>query len=269
MVSDKVNILITTYKVPSRKLRLKNLLNSLIKNDLVDNIYLYLNEPYQDIEDDLLSLFNHFKIKYKIGTDYKNFGKYWWENSENNVSGYIFHLDDDMVIKDDYIQVSIENLKRYNNRVIMSYSGKQFLKYPITGLSKNEKNIDFISFGVPKEVERDYQLDYINCSKFFYHTDYVRIELKNILKFLENNNITIPFSDDTANSAYLRSLNKIIIYPKRSHHIISNEMNMSVSMRNVGNDPNRIILINKYIKDGFIKENLKFKINQVKFKSLM
>lgn len=105
--------------IENRKDNLKITVNSLINQ--VDKLYVYQN-GYKEIFDFLI----HTKIKVisslDTGIDMGDAGKFYTIEKHKNC--YYLSCDDDIIYPNDYVKNIINNLKKYNNKVIVTHHGR-------------------------------------------------------------------------------------------------------------------------------------------------
>lgn len=110
---EKISVCLTSF--PDRFEKLELVIRQIEEN--VDDIYLHLNAT-----DAPPSFFvNHPKIKLSYGTDYNATGKTRFV--EEITCGYVFTIDDDNIIPNDYFSKTIEKLNSYRNKVAITYHG--------------------------------------------------------------------------------------------------------------------------------------------------
>ena len=140
--------------IPKRLKNLKQIIYSCVNQ--VDNILLYCNYPEGQKID-----FNHEKLQvfysYEEDGDLGSNGKIWL--SQKVKEGYVFFLDDDIIVFENYFNNIINKIILYDSKVIVSYHGgilpknvknftKQRQRYDFEEVWYTDKSVNIIGSGV-------------------------------------------------------------------------------------------------------------------------
>ncbi len=114
----KEKVTVGMASIKSREHILQKVINSLINQ--VDSIHVYLND-YDKVPQFLQ---NNSKITFYLGKIYKDRGDTGKFFAISKVEeGYFFSCDDDLIYPEDYVEHTVEILKSFKNRVIVTYHG--------------------------------------------------------------------------------------------------------------------------------------------------
>jgi glycosyltransferase involved in cell wall biosynthesis len=141
-----ISVNIATY--PPRKNSFIEVINELLKIDIIDKIRIYLNE-YDNIPNDFPI---NDKILYHIGEkNLKDSGKYFWASTFKNE--YYFTLDDDLIYPKSFFINHIILLEKYNNEIFVTNHGKEMVDNP-TVFNEYKK-----SYHCLKDVDNNYWIN--------------------------------------------------------------------------------------------------------------
>lgn len=140
--------------IPSRTKHLDKVIDSLKKQ--VDHLFIYCNYGKNDklplcLDQDWITV----GLGWKTG-DYNDSSKFYFVP---NLKGYIFTVDDDIIYHKNYVSDMINKLKKYNNKVVVTYHGgilpKNVTNYTkernlihLNGLNNEDKFVNICGTGV-------------------------------------------------------------------------------------------------------------------------
>ena len=132
--------------IPDRVDLLEKTVNSLLPQVDSLNIMLnnYANTPH---------FCHNLKIKFCHLDNFKGDAAKF--HGLKGVEGYIFTCDDDLVYPPDYVILTIKELKRHENRVILSHHGRQMRPKPVNNSYTDRIAAYHWNVGQPKCVELD------------------------------------------------------------------------------------------------------------------
>lgn len=177
-MNNKVNIMIAS--IYEREECLIDTINSLIpqlkKEDTI-NLFLqrYIDSPK------VLKLKNKFKnINIIYDWEYRNLQANEINFAElgiflfENIKGYVFICDDDLIYPKTYIKDTIERYKFYNkeNKTIVSYHGKIIKKRPIANYYHDTYNYNCLA-----TVNKDVECEILGTGVICYHTDIFNFQM--------------------------------------------------------------------------------------------
>lgn len=127
--------------IKSRETILEKTVNSLIEQ--VDKLYIYLND-YETVPK---FLENNPKIKYFMGKVYKDRGDTGKFFALKDVTeGYYFSADDDIIYPENYVEKTIEFLKKNDDKVIATYHGAILKKGILENYYRDRKQVHYAHF---------------------------------------------------------------------------------------------------------------------------
>jgi len=205
MMDNKTKEIIASMaSVPDREDGLKTAVISLI--DQVDCLNIYLNN-YQSVP----SFLKNSKIKIFRSQDYKNLGDIGKFYFSENIKGYHFTCDDDIIYPSNYVEFMLSKLKIHNG--FISCHGAIF-KNPFYSFYKSKTTFHF-----RKEIKNDISVNLIGTGVMAYDADKIKVPL-NIFKnknmadvyiaiFAKNKNIectVVAHKEDFLKDYYKESL---------------------------------------------------------------
>ena len=168
MENNKIIASIATY--PERKKTFKDTIDSII--DQVDILRVYLNE-YKEIPEFLL---NNEKIKIFLGEDcdgnIRAKGKFY---GVENINGYLFTIDDDLIYPQDYIRKMVSYLDKFECRSIVTIHGKIINENP-----KNYYRDYGKSFRFQDEKKKIVDIHIPGTGVMALHTDKIKLKYDDI-----------------------------------------------------------------------------------------
>lgn len=153
-MKTRVTVSIVTLK--EREDSLKQLIATLLPQVNMINVYLH---GY----DSTPSFLTSKKITIAMGEDHGDLDKFYWMNE---VTGYHFILDDDLIIPKTFIKDSLKVVKEEGIKHIYSYHGCTPYRLPIASYYH-----DRISYPCLGEVFENVQVKVIGTGCMFYYTD--------------------------------------------------------------------------------------------------
>ncbi len=149
--------------IPSRKRSCEQTIDSLINQ--VDKLFLCFN-GYKEIPS-FINKYDHRKIEYMLDSTgyYAAAAKLYWSAQ---VKGYYFTCDDDIIYPKDYIKKSVNKLKHYNNKAVISYHGNNY-KWFSTDIRTDRK--EFYKF--PQEQIIDKKVHVIGTGVCAFHSSLI------------------------------------------------------------------------------------------------
>lgn len=108
--------------IPDRERLLKKVVDSLLPQ--VDQLNIMLNNYPKTPSFCNKPKVNHYHLDNSKGDAAKFYGL-------KNIEGYIFTCDDDLIYPPDYVELTIKELKKHGNRVILSHHGRQMPPKPV------------------------------------------------------------------------------------------------------------------------------------------
>ncbi len=72
-----------------------------------------------------------------------------------NISGYIFTCDDDLIYPPNYVELTLKELERHENRVILSHHGRQMRPKPVNNSYTDRIQAFHWNIEQPKSVQLD------------------------------------------------------------------------------------------------------------------
>jgi hypothetical protein len=152
--------------IPLRKNVLQSTVNSILPH--VDHLHVYLNN-YDAIPHFLL---NNPKITVAQSQQYGDngdAGKFWWSN---NINGYHFVLDDDLIYSQKFFDLLIEKLLYYDNKVVVGIQGA-------TVISNMDKFVNYYksrtSYHHNMNLTKDTVVHILGTGVLCYHTTIMKV----------------------------------------------------------------------------------------------
>jgi hypothetical protein len=148
-----------------RKDSLKKTINSII--DQVDELFVYQNGYYKVFDfliDTKIKIFSSIHT----GIDMGDAGKFY--NIENIKDSYYFSIDDDLIYPSNYVENTIEELKKLNNESVVSYHGKNYSKKATSyykQISENYRCLGVMSFWTEYLKLKFKDFEYANMADVF------------------------------------------------------------------------------------------------------
>jgi len=151
--------------IPSRERALEATVNSLLPQ--VDQIGIYLNGWSY-----IPNFLKHPKITIEgfNGKDIGDIGKFFWID---NVNGYYFSCDDDLVYPADYVERSVKKIIEYDLDVVVGWHGSLILEPFEDYYDKNSRRV--FSFSSERPYDTPVHILGTGCSAF--HTKYFKLSL--------------------------------------------------------------------------------------------
>jgi hypothetical protein len=151
--------------IPQRTACLEKAISTII--DQVDLLNISL-DSYNSIPS---SLQGHPKIYCSLDTKhrYAERGKFFWVNQ---VAGYYFTVDDDILYPTDYVTKMIEAIERYDRKAIITVHGNN-IKHPFINYYKSMEPVLFRS-----ELRQDTSVDFPGTGTMAFHTDTMKFSIK-------------------------------------------------------------------------------------------
>jgi len=167
-LEDKITVTMTTFK--NRSHVLQNTIDSIINQ--VDEIRIYFND-YKSIPPQFS---NNDKIICYLGSkcagDIKAKGKFY--NIED-INGYHLTIDDDIIYPKNYVKNLIEELKSFENKVVVTHHGK------IVNNDSNNYYTDYVEgFHFQRKVTSKNFINIPGTGVFGYHTDLIKFNFTDI-----------------------------------------------------------------------------------------
>jgi hypothetical protein len=182
--------------IPQREKTLKKIIDPLYNQ--VDEIRLVFNNyeaiPYWVTE--------FCKIKPLLNTPDKYTSNAVWLMM-NEVDGYVFVCDDDIVFPIDYVPVMIETLKKYNHKALLSMYG-EVVPRPFRDYCEGRTGYIF-----DHELKEDLPVDICGGGCSLFHTDFLRPSM---------NDFPDIYSRDLWLSILAHKNNLLLIRPKSNHN---------------------------------------------------
>lgn len=181
VIFRKQKKIVSLATMPERENSLKQVIQKLLPQ--VDCINVYLNN-WQTIPKFLINS----KINIVKSQDYKDLGasgKFFWADK---ISGYHFTCDDDILYPENYIENQIENIEKYNRKVIIGRSGGiMYDNLPDSLFIKDY--FELIHYNI--ELQEDIFVHLLGTGILAYHTDTISVSLKD---FPERNMVDMCFA---------------------------------------------------------------------------
>lgn len=167
--------MIQIASIPTRKNLLKRTLESLYGQD---DITVMLN-GYKTVPD----FVEKMGVKYVI-TDNKMGDAHKFQGVDD-LKGYIFTCDDDLIYPKNYIEVLKNAVDRYG---VASFHGRKMKKRPVEGYYKRGRDVQYRCL---YEVEMDLKVDVVGTGVLGFHSDVVKVRFS---QFLTRNMADVWFS---------------------------------------------------------------------------
>ena len=163
--TDKITATIATMK--GRELSLQETILSII--DQVDEIHIYLNDI-----DVVPSYCVHQKIKCFLSNDYcgdlGDAGKFF---TADQITGYHFTIDDDIVYPSNYVSFLIQKIEEYSRTLVVSCHGRLFDNLPVASYYNDHTK----AFSCLRQVDEDEFAHVVGTGVLAYHTDTLNLDL--------------------------------------------------------------------------------------------
>ena len=164
---EKISVCITSF--PARFESLQKVLEQITPH--VDAIYLHLNNA--DSIPDFIS--DNQKITATFGEDFNATGK--TRHLGEIDQGYIFILDDDNNIPEDYFQKSVSALKKYDNKAAITYHGS--ILRPDSSWYYDKYTL----YGYTKPLEEDALVTLPGSGFLAYHSSLISLTFKDFMPY--------------------------------------------------------------------------------------
>jgi hypothetical protein len=164
---EKISVCITSF--PARFESLQKVLEQITPH--VDAIYLHLNNA--DSIPDFIS--DNQKITATFGEDFNATGK--TRHLGEIDQGYIFILDDDNNIPEDYFQKSVSALKKYGNKAAITYHGS--ILRPDSSWYYDKYTL----YGYTKPLEEDALVTLPGSGFLAYHSSLISLTFKDFMPY--------------------------------------------------------------------------------------
>ena len=166
--TNKMTITANMATTPHRVTAAKDAINSIINQ--VDKVRVYLNN-FSEVPDFILE---NSKIEYICGEkDYNAAGKHFWGKNKNE---YYFTIDDDIIYPPDYVSESLNVLKEYNDKAIVTCHGRNY-NGKTSGYYTDQK-VEVFHFKDDKRINRLVEIGGTGVS--VRNTNYISINSKDI-----------------------------------------------------------------------------------------
>ena len=163
MSKVKKNITVSIASIASREKSLEIVIKSLINQ--VDFLNIYLND-YKITPEYLKNNSKISIMKSESNKDLGDIGKFYWVE---NIKGYHFTCDDDIIYPDNYINYMIDKLKEHNG--FISCHGAIF-ENPFISFYKSKKTFHF-----QDNLKRDTNVNLLGTGLLAYDADNIKIPL--------------------------------------------------------------------------------------------
>lgn len=167
---SKITASMATF--PGREVSLQETITSII--DQVDELRIYANNLHKkQLKLHLVQMYlHHKKIKWYFSNDHLgdlgDAGKFY---RVEEITGYHFTIDDDIIYPPDYTAIMINAIETYGRRCIISTHGRILPPGKIVSYYKNHSQ----QFSCLRSVPQDIQAHIIGTGVLAYHTDTIRI----------------------------------------------------------------------------------------------
>jgi hypothetical protein len=143
----------------------------------VDRLNIFL-QGYQSVPDFVI----HPKITVVRGEDYPSVlalgasAKFFWADQ---VKGYHFTIDDDIVYPSDYVKYCIQKIEQYGRKVVVGFHGT-LLKDDLMQCSASKKKFKFRKtlFNHRFALDKDEVVHLLGTGVMAYHTDTIKVSIK-------------------------------------------------------------------------------------------
>lgn len=156
-------IVATMATMPGREESLKLVIASII--DQVDELRIYANNMIRPVT-------QHRKLKWLFSHEHAgdigDAGKFY---AIDDITGYHFTIDDDLIYPKDYVFTMISAIERYERRCVVSQHGRTFPSGAIRSYYKGACN----RYACLGNVSRDVFAHVVGTGVLAYHTDTIRI----------------------------------------------------------------------------------------------
>jgi hypothetical protein len=171
LYGNKDLVTVSVSSVEWRKEGLKKTLESVINQ--VDHVNVFLQD-YRSVPDFL----DHHKITIALGEEYpevwsKGAGaKFFWADQ---VHGYHFIIDDDILYPPDYVQYCIEKIEYYQRKAVVGFHGSIF-KPIIENYIESKDRFWFI-----EKLANDQFVHLLGTGLLAYHTDTISVSVDDFI----------------------------------------------------------------------------------------
>jgi hypothetical protein len=155
-VSKKGGTIAYMATFPSREENIKKALLSIYKQ--VDEVVVVANGSMEIPKLPNVTVYNTLDLFGDIGC----LAKFLFAHEFN---GYIFTIDDDFIYPEDYVKKSIEKLKMYGNKVVLSYHGR-VLHLPTERYKGGQKEF----YQCTKDVDNDVSVHILGTGVMCFHS---------------------------------------------------------------------------------------------------
>ena len=164
-ITDKITATMAT--MPGREESLVETVNSIINQ--VDELHIYMNN---------ISTYPQFasnkKIKLFFSKDYMgdlgDAGKFY---TADEISGYHFTIDDDIIYPPDYVNTMIAAIEKHDRKCIVSLHGRNFNQLPVDSYYLDHSK----AFSCVRTVDEDVFAHVIGTGVLAYHTDTIKLHV--------------------------------------------------------------------------------------------
>lgn len=139
-LSPNDRIIAGMASIKSREITLEQTVNSLIHQ--VDELHIYLND-YEKVPKFLQ---NNPKIKFYMGKVYRDRGDVGKFFKVQEVEGYYFSCDDDLIYPPDYVEKTVSFLKSKQNSVIATYHGAVLKSGKLHDYYRDRRQVHYSAF---------------------------------------------------------------------------------------------------------------------------
>lgn len=164
---DKVTATMAT--MPARMNSLEETVASILPQ--VNELHIYLND-FTFIP----GFLQHEKIKLYKSQEYAgdlgDAGKYF---TADQIKGYHFTIDDDIIYPANYISIMIEAIEKYQRKAIITTHGRRFKQFPV----KSYYHADADSYRCDGQLVKDEKIHVGGSGVMAYHTDTIKFSISN------------------------------------------------------------------------------------------
>jgi hypothetical protein len=161
----RASIVASMATIPSRESTLHKIVGSILSQ--VDRLNIFLNGHKQ-----IPPFLKHPKIRIAHSDTYGDqgdIGKFFWADE---IQGYHFTIDDDIIYPKDYVKRCIEKIEKYGRKAVVGIQGVLLVE-PINNYYKNRKVFYFGS-----ALQKDRYVHILGTGTVAYHTDTIRVQHK-------------------------------------------------------------------------------------------
>jgi hypothetical protein len=162
---DHITAGLATFE--GRETSLKETVASILPQ--VDELHVYVNELEHIPECLLDQKITVFRSQDLMG-DLGDAGKFY---TADEVKGYYFTIDDDLIYPFDYVQQMIGAIERYRRKAVVSLHGRVFMRQPLASYYTADARM----FSCLRMVASDVSAHVIGTGVMAYHTDLLRFSV--------------------------------------------------------------------------------------------